>query len=267
MVSPCVSACIEADGSTHAELGMIVLAPSIQLHYRNQQARELCEQINRYDNMKSANGVLPAAVTNLANEIRRLLRIRTEMKDWEQIQLRRVAGNPDRPILLCGFGLIDANLGKSRIVIVLRETSPAYWHKRILDRSKEKFQLTRRETDLLQQLLKGWTNKEIATAVQISEQTVKEHIKHILAKTGSTTRTGIVMQAVLCGLQSETSMVPSDSLGYACVSSPPQSDSQPYNSRFEEPCQNRRSRAPEKIPVLPRNELDQVGSASHIASA
>ncbi len=264
---PRLSTSIEADGVNHAELGVLVLAPSMQLRYRNQQARVLCEQINQHKNVKTASGVLPPAVTSLAGEIRSLLRIRTESKDWEQIQIRRVAGNPTRPVQLCGFGLIDADLGKSRIVIVLQETSPAYWHNRILDRSKERFQLTTRETDTLQQLLKGWTNKEIATALKLSEQTVKEHIRHLLVKTGITTRTGIVMKAVLCGLQYETRMVPSDSSDYVRVSSPPQVDSQPYNPHFEEPCRSQRSRDLKKVPVLSRKESDLASSASHIASA
>jgi len=262
-----LSPSIEADGTNHAELGVIVLAPSIQLLYRNQQARELCEEINQYDNVKTASGVLPAAVTSLAFEIRRLLRIRPESKDWEQIQLRRVAGDPDRPVLLCGFGLIDADLWKSRIFILMQETSSAYWHRRILDRSKEKFQLTTRETDILQHLLKGWTNKEIATALRMSEQTVKEHIKHLLAKTGITTRTGIVMKAVLCGLQYETRMFPSDSSEYACASSSSQVDSQLYNLHLDEPRQNRRVRDSKKIPSLARDEMDLVSSSTHLASA
>ena len=262
-----LSPSIEADGTNHAELGVIVLAPSIQLLYRNQQARQLCEEINQYDNVKSARGVLPAAVMSLAFEIRRLLRIRPESKDWEQIQLRRVAGDPDYPVLLCGFGLIDPDLWKSRIFIVMQETSPAYWHRRILDRSKEKFQLTSRETDILQHLLKGWTNKEIATALRMSEQTVKEHIKHLLAKTGITTCTGIVMKAVLCGLQYEARIFPSDSSEYACVSSSSQIDSQIYNPHFDEPDQNRRLKDSKRLPSLRRDEMDLVSSSNHLASA
>lgn len=267
MELPHLSTSIEADGTNHAELGVIVLAPSLQLRYRNQQARELCEEINRYENLKAASGVLPGAVTSLADEIRTLLRTRTESKDWEQIQIRRVAGNPDYPVLLCGFGLIDVDLWRSRIVIVLQETSPAFWHRRILDRSKHKFQLTTRETDILQQLLKGWTNKEIATALRMSEQTVKAHIKNLLAKAGITTRTGIVMKAVLCGLEYEPRVFPSEFSGLACISSPPQLASQPHNPHFEALCQNRRPRDSAKIRAFPRNGMDPITSSSQITSA
>ena len=60
------------------------------------------------------------------------------------------------------------------------------------DQAKVKFQLTNREQSVIEHLAKGWTNKEIANALQITEETVKEHIKHIMQKTNSTTRTGIL---------------------------------------------------------------------------
>ena len=55
-------------------------------------------------------------------------------------------------------------------------------------------QLTNREQSVVENLAKGWTNKEIANALHITEQTVKEHIKHIMRKTNSTTRTGVLVQ-------------------------------------------------------------------------
>lgn len=180
--------------------GVLMFTSSFRLCYKNQRATELCEQITRYESTKQVNGILPLAVTNLADEIYRLLRIRTESKDWEQFQVRRVWGSPDHPVLLCGFGVVEADIAQSRIVIVMQVAGSAFWHKRVLGRSKEKFQLTWRETDILHHLLKGWTNKEIANTLGVSEQTVKEHMKHLLVKMCVTTRTGIAMKAVLCSI-------------------------------------------------------------------
>lgn len=207
----------EAAVADYARCGVLVFTETIQLRYADLRARELCEQISRYEHMNTACGVMPSAVMSLAAEIQRLLRTRTEPKDWEQFQPRRVAGNPDRPVLLSGIGLTGTGARRSTIVIVIQETGPVFWHRRVLDRSKEKFQLTSRETDILQHLLKGWTNKEIAAALGTCEQTVKVHMKNLLAKTGITTRTGLVMKAVSCGLQfscgfqDEIRMLPSQS--------------------------------------------------------
>ena len=43
-------------------------------------------------------------------------------------------------------------------------------------------------------LAKGWANKEVASALQIALPTVKEHIRHIMVKTNTTTRTGILVR-------------------------------------------------------------------------
>lgn len=56
--------------------------------------------------------------------------------------------------------------------------------------------LTRREGEVLLQLALGLTNKEIAEALDISYETVKEHIQHILRKIGVTDRTQAAVWAV-----------------------------------------------------------------------
>ena len=257
----------ETAGSDLDRPGVLVFTSGIQLLYRDQRARELCEQIIRNENAKTANGVLPLAVTSLADEIHKLLRIRTESKDWEQFQIRRVAGNTDHPVLLRGFGLLDADMAQSRIVILMQGTGPAFWHKRVLDRSKEQFQLTWRETDILQHLLKGWTNKEIANALRTSEQTVKEHMKHLVGKTGVNTRTGIAMKAVLCGLHLETSGFPSESFGVSDRPSQPELDARSYDLPVKEPCQTQGLRDSQNTRAPRWNGKDLVNSVKHVAHA
>jgi two-component system response regulator NreC len=47
-------------------------------------------------------------------------------------------------------------------------------------RTRAEFGLTRRQQQLLSLVAKGWTNKEIASTLNLSEQTVKNHIHRIL---------------------------------------------------------------------------------------
>ena len=56
--------------------------------------------------------------------------------------------------------------------------------------------LTQRESEVLKQLALGLTNKEIAQALHISYETVKEHVQHILRKIGVTDRTQAAVWAV-----------------------------------------------------------------------
>ena len=60
--------------------------------------------------------------------------------------------------------------------------------------------LTQRESEVLRQLAFGLTNKEIALALHISYETVKEHVQHILRKLGVSDRTQAAVWAVRKGL-------------------------------------------------------------------
>jgi two-component system NarL family response regulator len=61
-------------------------------------------------------------------------------------------------------------------------------------------QLTPREQDVLEQIVRGKSNKEIGTALDISEATVKTHINNLLGKLGVEDRTQAVTAAVQRGL-------------------------------------------------------------------
>ncbi len=60
--------------------------------------------------------------------------------------------------------------------------------------------LTQRESEVLRQMALGLTNKEIAQALHISYETVKEHVQHVLRKVGVTDRTQAAVWAVRKGL-------------------------------------------------------------------
>jgi DNA-binding NarL/FixJ family response regulator len=61
-------------------------------------------------------------------------------------------------------------------------------------------ELTAREVEVLHQLAKGLANKEIADALNISEYTVKDHLKNILGKLRVADRTEAVTAAIQRGI-------------------------------------------------------------------
>jgi DNA-binding NarL/FixJ family response regulator len=61
-------------------------------------------------------------------------------------------------------------------------------------------ELTAREIEVLRQIATGKANKEIATALAISEHTVKDHLKNILGKLHVSVRTEAVTAAVQRGI-------------------------------------------------------------------
>ena len=62
--------------------------------------------------------------------------------------------------------------------------------------------LTSRELDVLRQLALGRSNKEIATVLEIAEETVKSHVGHVLSKLQVENRAQATVQALKRGLVS-----------------------------------------------------------------
>jgi two-component system nitrate/nitrite response regulator NarL len=57
-------------------------------------------------------------------------------------------------------------------------------------------QLTGREREILQHLARGESNKAIARALNISQETVKLHVRHVLAKLNLSSRVEAAVFAV-----------------------------------------------------------------------
>ena len=68
------------------------------------------------------------------------------------------------------------------------------------DPVNEKFPVTSRELQVLRHIALGLSNREIATSLTISIETVKEHVQNILRKIGATDRTQAAVWAVKKGL-------------------------------------------------------------------
>lgn len=80
---------------------------------------------------------------------------------------------------------------------------PAGWEQRvsrIVDMSdqtrRERQRLSQRERDVMHQLVRGYSNKQVARELGIAEQTVKNHIRHIMAKLGVSTRVQLTRWAL-----------------------------------------------------------------------
>lgn len=70
---------------------------------------------------------------------------------------------------------------------------------RLAERPANK-ELTPREIEILQLLVKGLSNREIARVVQVSEGTVRIHVSNIFAKLGVGDRTEAAVQAIERGI-------------------------------------------------------------------
>lgn len=66
---------------------------------------------------------------------------------------------------------------------------PSYIPSPVMNRMKAEFELTQRELEIAAMLAQGFTNKQIASALYISEGTVKNNVSTIYSKIGISDRT------------------------------------------------------------------------------
>ena len=174
--------------------GILLLSESLCVRFIDGRARKLCQEIRAESGQNHAD-MLPVSLMKVCGAIKDLLRLRNHSKDWEEFSVKRVIKGAEGQIFVCGIGL-PALIGKEAGILLTLDYIGSRARPR-LQQAMEQFNFTPREVMVVQNLVKGGNSKEIANVLTISEQTVKEHFKHIMEKTHASTRTGILLK--LCG--------------------------------------------------------------------
>lgn len=174
--------------------GVLIFSSTLELQYLNQEARRLIKYVTQRQGI-STTGVLPSDLTFLLKKIQERLQVYTIPKDWEEVDITQTFTDAEVPILVRGFGLPDpADRSHSRILLLLEERL-----QRAIEAPVEvskRFPLTGREQAVLKHLSQGLTNKQIAAALGIAEPTVKEHMRSMMRKTKTSTRTALLVAGV-----------------------------------------------------------------------
>jgi DNA-binding CsgD family transcriptional regulator len=176
--------------SQRAQSGLLVFTPLMELVHINEEAMLLATQLTKTRTGHAASGILPHEIVKFCEEIVARLVKRVDAKEWEHFELRHMIGLPTYPLLLRGFGLPDNSPAQARIMILMERISLRGNFR--IEPTVSRYNLTKREEQVLHQLAKGLTNKEIANDLEITENTVKEHIKRLMHKMQVTTRTGLL---------------------------------------------------------------------------
>ena len=159
----------------------------------NPEAELLTQQLLELENVNGAAGRLPSEIMELCRDLQKELSTTLPSEECEKIAYRRITGDGKCPVLLRGFLLQDSNQIQDTRILILME-SLGRRARVVPAQAKERFRLTEREQEIVKHLAEGRTNKEIAKLLAISEHTVKEHIRHLLKKTKTSTRTAVLAQ-------------------------------------------------------------------------
>ncbi|MBA2252947.1 MAG: response regulator transcription factor [Nitrospirales bacterium] len=171
--------------------GIIIVNGRDKIIHVNRSAWDVLTLLRDHGTV-ACDALMPTALLDLCHDVQARLREHRIDGDPVNLEETRLIATPNGRVLLRAVALEGgAKLTDDRRrVLVLLEHVAERSH--MTAASKERFGLTNREWAVSQSLLKGYTNKEIGSALNISEPTVKAHINHIMQKMKCSTRTGIV---------------------------------------------------------------------------
>jgi DNA-binding CsgD family transcriptional regulator len=184
-----------SSNTRYASTGVILFTSMGQLLFMNREAQACVRQLQPLALQKTGGCLIPPDVHSVVRDlINRLLEC-GHPKDCESIQVERLFFSSDQGILLRGFCIPDEPIAtNSRVLVTIEKL-----HQRVAcpdTNIQDRYHLTQREQMVIIYLMLGFTNKEIANRLNLSEYTVKEHLKRIMQKTKTTTRTGLLARMV-----------------------------------------------------------------------
>lgn len=176
--------------------GVILFASTGQLLFMNTEAQAFIRQLQPLLTRENGTCLIPEQIHTIVHDLIGRLMHCDHPKDCESIQVERLCFANDQRLLLRGFCIPDEPLARnSRFLVIMEQLNQQKLE--CPDANMQlRYHLTEREQMVIIYLMLGFTNKEIANRINLSEYTVKEHLKRIMQKTQTTTRTGLLARMI-----------------------------------------------------------------------
>jgi DNA-binding CsgD family transcriptional regulator len=172
--------------------GITLFDSTGHLLFINSEAQEFIRQLQPPSTRENGACLIPEEILTLVRALVARLMHCDHPKDLESFQLERLCVAPGQQFLLRGLCIPDEPLARNSRCLVIMEKLNQHKLECTDAEIQRLYHLTEREQMVIIYLKLGFTNKEIAGRMNLSEYTVKEHLKRIMHKTKTTTRTGLV---------------------------------------------------------------------------
>ncbi len=176
--------------------GVILFNSTGQLLFMNTEAQVCTRQLQPLSTRENGACLIPEQVHTVVRDLLSRLMHCDHPKDCESIQVERLCFANDQRLLLRGFCIPDEPLARNSRFLVIMERLNQQKLECPDANMQLRYHLTEREQMVIIYLMLGFTNKEIANRINLSEYTVKEHLKRIMQKTQTTTRTGLLARMI-----------------------------------------------------------------------
>lgn len=164
-----------------AEPGIMIFNMSNELLYINESALTMVPEIKKKESLSKKT------ILMLCDAVKRCVE-NEKQNDLNCAVLNTEVGN------ICSLRAFPIGSSKdnnpSHILVLIEKVTEK--HNIDLKKIKAKYNLSNRELEVLELLCSGLTNREIAEKLFISEYTVKDHIKRLMEKIGTSSRSEII---------------------------------------------------------------------------
>jgi len=193
--------------------GIILFNSTGQLLFMNTEAQTFTQQLQPLSTRENGTCLIPEKIHTVVRDLISRLMHCDHPKDCESIQVERLCFASDQRLLLRGLCIPDEPLARnSRFLIIMEKLNQQKLECPDAN-MQQRYHLTEREQMVIIYLMLGFTNKEIANRINLSEYTVKEHLKRIMQKTQTTTRTGLLARMIFPTPQGAIPGVLSETIG------------------------------------------------------
>jgi len=183
--------------NSRSDPGVIIINFKKKITFINQTALEIF-----YSKRFNGHGEFPYSHLKLPVNLSRIhadLMARRDLDDWkscpETVYLKKFILIRKCQFLARAFIIMDTPNPSSTQFLVLIDKL-ALRPKMDLESARINFHLSSKEFEVVQLLIGGRTNKEIACKLNIAECTVKEYLRTVMGKVRATTRAGVVAQVL-----------------------------------------------------------------------
>ena len=171
--------------------GVLILSMTREPLYITPIAHKLLAELDGSTEGSWADTVLPLAIQYVCNQLQHDGKQDPGGTDWDKMHVSLLARTAYGPIRVRGFGILEHPGAQTGRFLILLETVPT--ESSVHDKYEETdCQFTARQRGILNGLVLGLTNKEIAESMMISVHTVKEYVRQLMMKLHTSSRTGIV---------------------------------------------------------------------------
>lgn len=178
-------------------VGILVLDSKFTLLECNKSAYEFCLEIfDSKESVDNSNYLNIIVISNSSNMyIQQAINfIKNNFLTYNSNQSFKIfANNSVFCFTVTSFLLSDA-LGSIETIYAVSISKQAAQSNEIVDEIGKKYDLTKRELEVVSLIKMGCSNKEIAEKMYISNHTVKAHIMKIFSKVGVTSRTALIFK-------------------------------------------------------------------------